>query len=166
MEKFPELEEQQYVKTRRRIHGIAELIGRFREVLVQPIAKNDNLWLSVVNKGFCTPPMNNLNELEIGFNAEILCVEITTPFVQPSIKIKLAPEVKRIRASSKPKAHWLSIGIAVRSMINASNSSGVLGATSGLLNESSIIIQSRSMLDNPSNIQMQQENPQIEIGFV
>ena len=77
MEKFPELEEQQYVKTRRRIHGIAELIGRFREVLVQPIAKNDNLWLSVVNKGFCTPPMNNLNELEIGFNAEILCVEIT-----------------------------------------------------------------------------------------
>ncbi len=76
MEKFPELEEQQYVKTRRRIHGIAELIGRFREVLVQPIAKNDNLWLSIVNKGFCTPPMNMYNELEIGFNAEILCVEI------------------------------------------------------------------------------------------
>lgn len=76
MEKFPGLDEQQYVKTRRRVHSIAKLIGRFREVLVQPIAKSDNLWLSVVNKGFCTPPMNNLNELEIGFNAEILCVEI------------------------------------------------------------------------------------------
>lgn len=73
---FPELNEQQYVKTRKRIHSIAELIGRFREVLVQPIAKNDNLWLSVVDKGFCTPSMNNLNELEIGLNAEILCVEI------------------------------------------------------------------------------------------
>jgi hypothetical protein len=76
MQNFPSLQEQQYVKTRRRIHSIAELIGRFREAFVQPIAKNDNLWLSVVNKGFCTPPMNNLNELEIGFNAEILCVEI------------------------------------------------------------------------------------------
>ncbi len=76
MQNFPSLQEQQYVKTRRRIHSIAELIGKFREVMVQPIAKNDNLWLSVVNKGFCTPPMNSLNELEIGFNAEILCVEI------------------------------------------------------------------------------------------
>ncbi|MEO8512332.1 MAG: DUF5996 family protein [Ignavibacteria bacterium] len=73
---FPDLEEQQYVKTRRRIHSVAELIGRFREVLVQPIAKSDNLWLSIVTKGFCTPPINNLNELEIGFNQEILCVEI------------------------------------------------------------------------------------------
>jgi hypothetical protein len=76
MEKFPDLEEQQYIKTRRRVHSIAELIGRFREVLVQPIAKSDNLWLSAVSKGFCTPPINNLNELEIGFNLEILCVEI------------------------------------------------------------------------------------------
>ena len=76
MEKFPGLDEQQYVKVRRRVHSIAMLIGRFREVLVQPIAKNDNIWLSVVSKGFCTPPINNLNELEIGFNAEILCVEI------------------------------------------------------------------------------------------
>ncbi len=76
MEKFPSLEEQQYVKTRRRMHSLAGLIGRFREVLAQPIAKSDNLWLSVVNKGFCTPPMNALNELEIGFNAEILCAEI------------------------------------------------------------------------------------------
>ena len=76
MQNFPLLQEQQYVKTRRRIHSVAKLIGRLRETLVQPIAKNDNLWLSVVNKGFCTPPMNALNELEIGFNAEILAVEI------------------------------------------------------------------------------------------
>lgn len=76
MEKFPSLEERQYVKTRRQVHSIAKLIGRFKEVLVQPIAKSDNLWLSVANKGFCTPPMNNLNELEISFNTEILCLEI------------------------------------------------------------------------------------------
>ncbi|HWA06353.1 MAG TPA: DUF5996 family protein [Ignavibacteria bacterium] len=76
MQNFPSLQEQQYVKTRRRIHSIAKLVGRLREVLVQPIAKNDNIWLSIVNKGFCTPPMNALNELEIGFNAEILAVEI------------------------------------------------------------------------------------------
>ena len=73
---IPKLEERQYIKTRRRVHSVAELIGSFREAMVQPIAKNDNLWLSVVSKGFSTPPINNLNELEIGFNAEILCVEI------------------------------------------------------------------------------------------
>ncbi len=76
MQNFPSLQEQQYVKTRRRIHSIAKLVCRLREVLVQPIAKNDNIWLSIVNKGFCTPPMNALNELEIGFNAEILALEI------------------------------------------------------------------------------------------
>ena len=73
---FPELQEQQYIKTRRRIHSVAKLVGRLREALVQPIAKNDNIWLSIVSKGFCTPPMSALNELEIGFNAEILAVEI------------------------------------------------------------------------------------------
>ncbi|NOS85116.1 MAG: hypothetical protein HOP31_08235 [Ignavibacteria bacterium] len=76
MQKFPSLQEQQYVKARLRIHSVARLAGRLREALVQPIAKNDNIWLSIVNKGFCTPPMNALNELEIGFNAEILAVEI------------------------------------------------------------------------------------------
>ena len=76
MQNFPSLQEQQYVKTRRRIHSVAKLVGRLREALVQPIAKNDNIWLSIVSKGFCTPPMNALSELEIGFNAEILAVEI------------------------------------------------------------------------------------------
>lgn len=51
---FPELDEQQYVKTRRRVHTVAKLIGRFREALIRPIAKSDNLWLSVVSKGFCS----------------------------------------------------------------------------------------------------------------
>lgn len=73
---FPSLPEQQYVKTRRRVHAIAKLIGRLREVLVEQLAKNDNLWLNVVSKGFCTPPMEAYFELEIGFNAELLAVEI------------------------------------------------------------------------------------------
>jgi len=76
MQNFPLLPEQQYVKTRRRVHSVAKLVGRLREELVQPIAKNDNLWLSIVSKGFCTPAMNALNELEIGFNTELLAVEI------------------------------------------------------------------------------------------
>lgn len=76
MQNFPSLQEQQYVKTRRRIHSIARLLGRLREVLVEPLAKNDNLWLSVVDKGFCTPPMTAYNELEIGFNAELPVIEI------------------------------------------------------------------------------------------
>ncbi len=73
---FPIFDEQQYVKTRRRMHSIAKLIGHFREVMIEPIAKSDNLWLSVAGKGFCTPPMDKYNELEIGFNAEMICVEI------------------------------------------------------------------------------------------
>lgn len=73
---FPSLPEQQYVKTRRRIHSVAKLVGRLREVLVEPLAKNDNLWLNIVDKGFCTPPMAAYSELEIGFNAELPVIEI------------------------------------------------------------------------------------------
>lgn len=58
------------------MHSVAKVIGRFREALVKPIAKNDNLWLSVVEQGFCTPPMNDLQELEIGCSLEKLIVEI------------------------------------------------------------------------------------------
>ncbi len=76
MQNLPSLHEQQYIKTRRRMHAIAKLVGRLREVLVEPIAKNDNLWLSIVNKGFCTPPIAAYYDLEIGFNAELLAVEI------------------------------------------------------------------------------------------
>lgn len=76
MKNLPHLEEQQYIKTRRRIHSIAMLNGRFREALVEPIAKNDNLWLAAGEKGFSTPPMAKYNGLEIGFNPEILCIEI------------------------------------------------------------------------------------------
>ena len=77
MKSLPRLQEQQYVKTRRRIHSIAKLIGRLREVLVEPIAKNDNLWLAAGEKGFSTPAIAKNNGLEIGFNPELLCVEIT-----------------------------------------------------------------------------------------
>jgi len=75
MQKFPELEESSYKKTRRQIHAVSKVIGRFREALVKPIAKNDNIWLSIVDKGFCTPPMSMLKELEIGCNLETLVIE-------------------------------------------------------------------------------------------
>lgn len=76
MQKFPEFKESDYRKARRQIHSIAKIIGKFREVLVEPIAKNDNIWLSIVDKGFCTPPMNKLNELEIGCSLDELVIEM------------------------------------------------------------------------------------------
>lgn len=76
MHPFPNFDESSYIKTRRRVHSIAKVIGKFRETLVQPIAKNDNLWLTVVEQSFCTPAMGDLNELEIGCNLEKLIVEI------------------------------------------------------------------------------------------
>jgi len=77
MKNLPRLKEQQYIKTRRRIHSLAKLIGRVREVLVEPIAKNDNLWLTAGENGFSTPAIAKYNGLEIGFNPELLCIEIT-----------------------------------------------------------------------------------------
>ncbi len=76
MKSFPGLSETSFVKTRRQIHSVAKIIGKFREVLVKEIAKNDNLFLNVVEQGFCTPPVNDLNELEIGFNIEKQVIEI------------------------------------------------------------------------------------------
>ena len=76
MQKFPELTTASFVKTREQVHSVAEVIGKFREKLVKPIAKNDNLWLSVVEQGFCTPPMDDIECLEIGCNLEKLIVEV------------------------------------------------------------------------------------------
>lgn len=76
MQEFPKLEESAYIKTRKQVHMVAKFIGKFRETLVDAIAKNDNLWLSVVDKGFCTPPMQEYNDLEIGFSAETLIIEV------------------------------------------------------------------------------------------
>lgn len=68
MQAFPILSESQFKKTRSQVHSVAKVIGRFREMLVKPIAKNDNLWLTVVPEGFCTPPIQEQKELEIGFD--------------------------------------------------------------------------------------------------
>lgn len=76
MIQFPSLNESDFIKTRRRIHSVAKVIGKFRETLVKPIAKNDNLYLKIVDKGFCTPAMPEYNELEIGCNLETLKVEV------------------------------------------------------------------------------------------
>jgi hypothetical protein len=75
MNQFPNLSESSFVKTRKQIHTVAKVIGKFRETLVKPIAKNDNLWLNVVDEGFCTPAMNDLKELEIGCNIEKCIIE-------------------------------------------------------------------------------------------
>ncbi len=73
---FPTLSESSFIKTRRQIHTVAKLIGKYREVLVKPIAKNDNLFLKVVPEGFCTPPIQEYNELEIGCSPAKLIIEI------------------------------------------------------------------------------------------
>ncbi|MCI0448578.1 MAG: DUF5996 family protein [Chlorobi bacterium] len=76
MQNFPQFEEKSFIKTREQIHAVAEVIGKFREKLVKPIAKNDNLWLSVVEQGFCTPPIDVIECLELGCNLEKLIVEV------------------------------------------------------------------------------------------
>lgn len=76
MNSFPILNESTFVKTRRQFHVIAEIIGKCREMLVKPIAKNDNLWLTVTDGGFGTPPIELYNELEIGCNPRELIVEV------------------------------------------------------------------------------------------
>jgi len=75
MQNFPHLSETSFIKSREQIHSVAIVIGKFREKLVKPIAKNDNLFLKVA-QGLCTPPMNDLNELEIGCNIEKQIVEV------------------------------------------------------------------------------------------
>jgi len=76
MKSFPILDESSFIKTKMQIHSVAGVIGKFREILVQPIAKNDNLYLMAVEAGFCTPTINGLKELEIGCNLEKLIIEI------------------------------------------------------------------------------------------
>jgi hypothetical protein len=76
MNNFPTLKESEFVKTREQFHVIAEIIGKCRETLVKPIAKNDNLWLSVTDGGFGTPPIEPYNDLEIGCNPEKLIIEV------------------------------------------------------------------------------------------
>ncbi len=76
MNVFPQQEESSFIKTRRQFQAIAQIIGRIREELVKPIAKNDNLWLAVTEGGFSMPPVERYNELEIGCNLQKLIVEI------------------------------------------------------------------------------------------
>ncbi len=76
MNNFPILEESVFVKTRRQFHVIAEIIGKSRETLVKPIAKNDNLWLNVTEGGFGTPLIELYKDLEIGCSPKDLIIEI------------------------------------------------------------------------------------------
>lgn len=73
---FPKFLVADFAQVRKKNHSIAKVIGKFREKLVEPIAKNDNLWLTIVKQGFCTPPMADFNELEIGCDIEKMIIEI------------------------------------------------------------------------------------------
>jgi hypothetical protein len=75
MQIFPVLDEHGFVKTREIFHNVAKIIGKFRKTLVKPIAKNDNLYLHVVEQGFCTPPITQYDELEIGCNPGKMIIE-------------------------------------------------------------------------------------------
>ena len=76
MQEFPKFSETEYIKTRRQMHLLARILGSYREALVEPIAKNDNLWLSAAEQGFGTPPMEKYSELEIGCNLDEFIIEI------------------------------------------------------------------------------------------
>lgn len=76
MQNFPEFKESSFVKTREVFHTVAKIIGKFRKTFVKPIAKNDNLYLTVVEQGFCTPLITKYDELEIGCNPEKMIIEI------------------------------------------------------------------------------------------
>jgi uncharacterized protein DUF5996 len=76
LQNFPELKELSFVKSREVLHTIAKIIGKFRKTFVKPIAKNDNLFLTVVDQGFCTPPITKYDGLEIGCNPGKMIIEI------------------------------------------------------------------------------------------
>lgn len=76
MTDFPILDESRFIKTRSQFQVIAEIIGKIRETLVKPIAKNDNLWLTVTDNGFSMPPIEQYNEIEIGCNPAVRIVEV------------------------------------------------------------------------------------------
>ena len=95
----------------------------------------------------------------------MLWVDKTSAWAAPSIKITLVPAVSWVRTSAKVLKRFASSGIAVRSCKNANSSSPLRGITCGLERESSIIIHSRSMLESPSNMQMQQGMPQSCTSF-
>jgi hypothetical protein len=90
------------------------VIGKFREALVKPIAKNDNLWLSVVDKGFCTPPMNEYNDLEIGCDLETMKVEVANAnnnYDSINIKGKTASELSDELVSLLSSLSGLSVNL-------------------------------------------------------
>jgi hypothetical protein len=78
MHNFPLLNESVFVKAREQFHTIAKIISKCREALVRPIAKNDNIWLSITDGGFGTPPIAEFNELEIGCNPENRIIEVAS----------------------------------------------------------------------------------------
>lgn len=68
MSDFPILSETGYVNIRKQLHSIARVFGKFREVLVKPAVKNENLWLIVYENGFRIPLMEQYGKLEINAN--------------------------------------------------------------------------------------------------
>lgn len=88
MNDFPAIKVTSYIKTRGQFHSIAKIIGKIRETIVTPIAKNDNLWLNIVDKGFAMPPIESLKNLEIGCNIETMKIEVCDSGMNNSFDIK------------------------------------------------------------------------------
>jgi len=78
MKEFPKLNDVTFVRTREQFHTIAKIIGKVKETLVTPLAKNDNLWLTVADKGFAMPEAEALNNLQITCDIEAMKLEISS----------------------------------------------------------------------------------------
>jgi hypothetical protein len=79
MQNFPKLIERNFVKTREKLHSVAKIFGKFRENLVKPTAKNENLWLRVFDNGFQIPIMEQYGNLMIRCNLDKLRIEVVNP---------------------------------------------------------------------------------------
>ena len=96
----------------------------------------------------------------------MLWVDSTSACAAPSIRITLVPAVSWVRTSSKVLRMFDSSGMAVLSCKNVSGSFPSRGITCGFERESSIMIHSLSMLESPSNMQIQQDIPQSCTSFI
>jgi hypothetical protein len=88
MQDFPKLIERNFVKTREKLHSVAKIFGKFRENLVKPTVKNENLWLRVFDNGFQIPIMEQYGNLMIRCNLDKLRIEVVNAQVIYTIDLE------------------------------------------------------------------------------
>jgi hypothetical protein len=88
MADFPILNEKDFVQTRKQMHSIAMVLGKFREILVKPAAKNENLWLKVTGDGFGIPPIEQYGDITISCNLKKLRIDIINPNILYTIDLE------------------------------------------------------------------------------